>query len=74
MSFGYGGAPRRLQPWKLIQRRGQWYVFGLDPDRQADRFFKLGRMTAPAGRTGKPGSFVVPDDVDEQGGPPRTHL
>ncbi|HSO68893.1 MAG TPA: WYL domain-containing protein [Arachnia sp.] len=66
VGFGYGGAPRRLQPWKLIQRRGQWYVFGLDPDRQADRFFKLGRMTAPAGRTGKPGSFVVPDDVDER--------
>lgn len=64
VGFGYGGSPRRLRPWKLIQRRGQWYVFGWDPDREADRFFKLGRMTAPAGRIGKPGSFIVPDDVD----------
>lgn len=66
LTFGYRDEPRRLQPWKLIQRRGQWYVFGYDPLRGADRFFKLSRFTAPAVTVGRPGAFVVPDDADER--------
>ncbi|MHA6524670.1 helix-turn-helix transcriptional regulator [Tessaracoccus sp. G1721] len=66
LSFGYAGRPRRVQPWKLIQRRGQWYVFGLDPDRGEDRFFKLSRFTAAAEPTGRVGAVVVPDDADER--------
>lgn len=64
--FGYGGSFRRLQPWKLLQRRGRWYVFGFDTDRGADRFFKLSRFTDRAVPTGKPAAFTVPDDVDER--------
>lgn len=66
VGFGYRGESRLLQPWKLIQRRGQWYVFGFDPQRQDDRFFKLSRLTAPAQPVGRPGAFVVPEDADER--------
>lgn len=64
--FGYRGEPRRLRPWRVLQRRGQWYVFGFDPQREDDRFFKLSRFTAAAQRTGRPGAFVVPEDADER--------
>ncbi|NHB85853.1 WYL domain-containing protein [Tessaracoccus sp. HDW20] len=33
VEFGYGGRPRRVQPWRMLQRRGRWYVFGFDPVR-----------------------------------------
>lgn len=66
ISFGYRDEQRTLQPWRVLQRRGRWYVFGFDPDRGADRFFKLSRFTAPAKPVGKPGAFVVPSDADER--------
>ncbi|SHJ71564.1 proteasome accessory factor B [Tessaracoccus bendigoensis DSM 12906] len=64
VEFGYGGETRRLQPWQLLQRRGRWYVFGLDLERQADRFFKLTRFTAPAKQRGKAGAYQVPADAN----------
>lgn len=63
--FGYGGQPRRLQPWRMLQRRGRWYAFGFDPDRGADRFFKLSRFTSPAALVGRPGAFEVPREALE---------
>ncbi|MCG6566271.1 YafY family protein [Tessaracoccus sp. ZS01] len=66
VTFGYAGEERRLQPWKMLQRRGHWYVFGFDPDRQADRFFKLSRFTGEAVAHGKAGAYTVPDDVGER--------
>lgn len=68
LRFGYGGAQRRLRPWIMLQRRGRWYVFGFDPDRDAERFFKLSRFTAPATATGKAGAFTVPVDASERAG------
>ncbi len=64
--FGYGSKPRRLQPWQVLQRRGHWYVFGFDPDRDGDRFFKLARFTAPAEQVGKAGAYTVPEDAGER--------
>ena len=61
--FGYGESQRRLQPWRMLQRRGRWYVFGLDLDRGADRFFKLARFTAPARLHGRSGVFSVPAEA-----------
>ncbi|QXT63907.1 helix-turn-helix transcriptional regulator [Tessaracoccus palaemonis] len=66
VTFGYGGRDRRLQPWMLLQRRGRWYVFGYDLDKEADRFFKLARFTSPAVAVGKAGAFDVPTDAREQ--------
>lgn len=66
ITFGYRGEQRRLEPWRVLQRRGRWYVFGYDPERRADRFFKLSRFSSPAAPTGKPGAFEVPEDADER--------
>lgn len=66
ISFGYAHHTRRLQPWQVLQRRGQWYVFGYDPQRQADRFFKLARLTAPVERVGRPNAYLVPEDAAER--------
>lgn len=63
--FGYAGQPRRLQPWRLLQRRGRWYAFGFDPEREGDRFFKLSRFTSPAEQVGKAGAFDVPAEALE---------
>ncbi|WP_312179377.1 WYL domain-containing protein [Arthrobacter sp.] len=67
ISFGYrasGGSEstRRLQPWGMGSRYGHWYVVGWDVDRQAERFFRLSRMTTPV-KTGK-GSYTVPAGFD----------
>ena len=63
--FGYKGQPRRVEPWAMTYRRGNWYLLGRDRDRQAPRMFKVGRIDGPAARIGKPGSYAVPDlDLD----------
>lgn len=66
IAFGYAHQPRRLQPWQILQRRGQWYVFGFDPDRGADRFFKLARFTADAQHVGRTDAYTVPADAGER--------
>ena len=63
IEFGYGGEPRRLQPWTMVQRRGRWYVIGFDLDRDADRRFKLARFTAPAVAKGRAGAYEVPAEA-----------
>jgi predicted DNA-binding transcriptional regulator YafY len=53
VAFGYspaageGSDRRRLQPYALLHRAGQWYVTGRDLDRDAMRSFKLSRMSGP---------------------------
>ncbi|MDO5676903.1 MAG: WYL domain-containing protein [Propionibacteriaceae bacterium] len=66
LHFGYSHQPRRLHAWQMLQRRGHWYVFGYDPDRSDDRFFKLARFTAPAQLVGRPGAYEVPEDAGER--------
>ena len=61
--FGYRGDPRRLQPWRIVQRRGHWYVIGFDLDRAERRHFKLSRLTAPPRAVGETGSYEPPEDV-----------
>lgn len=66
IAFGYRGKQRKLQPWVLLQRRGRWYVFGFDVDREDTRFFKLARFTAAATAIGKANAFEVPADARER--------
>ena len=53
VAFGYRAAgwaeetERRVQPWGMGSRFGRWYLVGFDLDRQAERFFRLSRMTTP---------------------------
>jgi len=57
-------ATRRLQPWGVVCWRGRWYVVGHDLDRQAERCFRLSRILGDVRRTGRPGAYTPPGDVD----------
>ncbi len=59
LTFGYGGATRTIDPYRLDHRRGRWYVSGFDHDRGEERNFRLDRMEGDAS-TGPPASFERP--------------
>src|SRR5436309_2867729 len=54
--FGYRGDPRTVDPARLSFRNGFWYLAGFDRDRQADRLFRLDRLTS-APEAGPPAAF-----------------
>ncbi|MFV0428499.1 MAG: helix-turn-helix transcriptional regulator, partial [Arachnia sp.] len=60
LRFEYKGQPRRLLPWRLLQRRGRWYLLGQDLDRGQPRRFKLARFTGTPTAVGKSEAFQVP--------------
>lgn len=68
VAFGYeavageGAARRKLEPYALLHRRGQWYVVGRDLDREALRSFKLSRMRGPVETLD--GSYEIPASFD----------
>jgi predicted DNA-binding transcriptional regulator YafY len=62
---GSGPAARRhVQPWQVTSWHGRWYLVGHDTDRAATRVFRLSRVEGAVTRTGEPGSYAVPEDVD----------
>ncbi|KUF14018.1 MULTISPECIES: helix-turn-helix transcriptional regulator [Streptomyces] len=47
-------APRHVEPWALECWRGHWYLAGWDRDREAERVFRLSRITGKVrSRAGK---------------------
>ncbi|HUA42673.1 MAG TPA: WYL domain-containing protein [Streptosporangiaceae bacterium] len=70
VSFGYRAAGRStaqrrcLEPWGVVNRRGRWYVAGLDTDRRAERVFRLSRIEGQVTFTGPAGTVVVPPGTD----------
>jgi proteasome accessory factor B len=68
VAFGYATAAdasreqRRLEPYALLHRRGQWYVTGRDLERDAVRSFKLSRISGPL----RPldGTYEIPASFD----------
>lgn len=64
VGFEYSGRRRRVQPWRLYQRRGRWYLLGFDLDVSEVRHFKLSRFQSEAVLVGRAGAFAVPDDAD----------
>lgn len=62
IGFRYRGRLRRLQPYGLLSRDGQWYVTGWDRDADALRSFRVDRFDDPAVEVGDPGSFERPTD------------
>jgi predicted DNA-binding transcriptional regulator YafY len=44
VTFDYHGAPRRLDPFGLLLRRGFWYVVGHDHDRREQRTYRVDRI------------------------------
>jgi proteasome accessory factor C len=68
ISFTYRAAStgreerRSVRPWGMGSRFGHWYLVGFDTDRQAERFFRLSRMTsAPVLQAG---GFEPPESFD----------
>jgi proteasome accessory factor B len=55
---------RTVEPWRLLVRRGGWYLVGLDTGRAAPRAFRLSRIEGAVRAVGEPAAFVVPADVD----------
>jgi proteasome accessory factor B len=55
---------RQLEPWGVVNRRGRWYVVGLDRDRGEQRVFRLSRISGQVSFTGPAGSVTVPPGTD----------
>jgi proteasome accessory factor B len=60
---GAGGVPssqeRTVEPWRLDNRRGRWYLTGRDHLRDGERNFRLDRIAGEV-RLGEPGAFERP--------------
>ncbi|GHF40202.1 WYL domain-containing protein [Streptomyces mashuensis] len=54
---------RRVEPWALEFCRGHWYLAGWDRDRQAERVFRLSRITGKVRSRALPFTAPVPDHV-----------
>lgn len=55
-----GSVRRSVDPHALLYWRGRWYLRGFDNDRQADRTFRLDRISGTVRPTGQPGSVEIP--------------
>ncbi len=55
---------RHVQPWGVTRYSGRWYLVAFDLDREAERVFRLSRVSGQPRKVGKPGSYEVPADVD----------
>ena len=67
ITFGYRASngtesSRSVQPWGMGSRYGHWYLVGWDTDRNAERWFRLSRMTTDV--SAARGSYSVPQDFD----------
>ncbi|WP_087510080.1 helix-turn-helix transcriptional regulator [Cellulomonas iranensis] len=51
---------RRVEPWKLLARRGGWVLLARDRDRGASRSFRLSRIRGPVRPLGPAGGFTAP--------------
>lgn len=59
VAFTYRGLDRVVEPWRLVNRKGAWYLIGLDRTRGEGRSFKVSRIeNAPALKQGE----VAPPD------------
>lgn len=69
IGFDYRGAgdaapkPRRVQPWGAAAERGHWYVVGWDQDRQAQRTYRMSRVTGAIEPYGPRRSFDIPTNL-----------
>ena len=70
VSFGYNGAERRVDPYRLSYREGHWYLGGFDHARNAERLFRVDRMAGPVSLQGGAGAFERPPGVPDTNLPP----
>ena len=67
ITFGYRASDgressRSVQPWGMGSRYGHWYLVGWDTGRNAERWFRLSRMTTDVSTAR--GTYTVPQDFD----------
>jgi proteasome accessory factor B len=55
---------RHVEPWAVASWHGRWYLTGHDRDRQADRVFRLSRITGAVENDGRRGAYDVPAGHD----------
>jgi proteasome accessory factor B len=56
---------RVLDPWRVVHRRGRWYVVGHDRERDAVRSFRLSRIVGPVTAAGPDGTATsAPEGFD----------
>lgn len=63
LRFDYRGEPRRVHPWQLHMRRGQWYLLAFDVGRGEPRRFKLQRINSELKLAGRTGAYEIPEDL-----------
>jgi proteasome accessory factor B len=51
---------RLVEPWRLVARRGGWFLVGQDVDRGATRSFRLSRIEGRVKAVGDEGAFPAP--------------
>lgn len=54
---------RKVQPYKLSNQRGYWYLIGNDLDRQALRTFRVDRINSSVTTEGRSGSYEVDKEL-----------
>jgi proteasome accessory factor B len=66
VSFSYKGATatRNVAPWRLLQRKGAWYLLGFDINKKEERIFKLSRIDSAVKIVSEPNAFELPANVD----------
>lgn len=62
IEFTYNDHTRRVQPWRLSQRRGRWYLVAYDLAREAPRNFKLSRITSEVLAVGRTSAYEIPSE------------
>jgi predicted DNA-binding transcriptional regulator YafY len=70
LRFTYRGAERRVDPWRLSYRRGQWYLAAWDHGRGEERLFRLDRVEGPLVVEGDADAFSKPPDGEAAPPPP----
>lgn len=63
VSFSYRGERRRVEPYGLLFREGNWYLAGRDVGRQASRNFRVDRIEGEV-EVGEPGAFEPPPSFE----------
>lgn len=60
VAFRYHDSDRELEPHRLVNASGRWYVTGFDRSRDADRVFRLDRIEGHVTAIGDHGAFERP--------------
>jgi proteasome accessory factor B len=55
---------RLVEPWRLVARRGGWFLVGRDVDRGAPRSFRLSRIEGRVRTAGAAGAFDAPTPAE----------